>query len=70
MLDCDKCGGAVMMLEPRDLLALVPSENRFEVRQLIRRYGGRRSCLAFVCPSCHRCGLTNDLEGTPYEFVR
>lgn len=55
MLECEDCGTTMWVLEPRDLLALVPTEDRFEVRQLIRRYG--RGCLAYVCPTCRSCGL-------------
>lgn len=62
MFDCDRCGTAVWWMEPRQLLALVPPENRYEVRQIIRDYGGNDDCMAFVCPNCKWCGLSNDFD--------
>lgn len=57
MLDCDACGTEIWtLMSPRDLLALVPEENRAEVRQSIRHMGP--SAVAFVCPTCERCGIT------------
>lgn len=58
MLECFDCGTLMCVLTPRDLLARVAPENRFEVRQLLRRYG--RNCIAYMCPTCRTCGLEPD----------
>lgn len=60
MPTCDDCGARVCLMSPRDLLAVVPSEIRFEVRQTIKTFGPR--AFAKVCHNCVSFSLCEVLD--------